>query len=428
MKNIKSFFHSLLSVVLTVLLLFDILLSAVPAQAASEDTVSMEKPVFTCIKSGYGELCITWKKVRKAGMYRVYRREETKKSYKKLADTESLDYTDKTVIPGNVYYYRVKAYAKTADGYLPSKRSGYISGYTNYPSAVQISTVLCKEKYSKVSWSPSAGADGYQVFRSKTGKTGSYKKIATTKKTDYTDKKAIRKSTYYYKIRAYRKADGKTYFTRYSAKRKGSLLVHKICPDCGRIIVNPSESKWNLIVVNSGREIPKGYTPELKEILGCGKYLDYRVAPYYEKMYYAAKKDGITLTPYSAYRSYEHQKTNYNNLTDQYMRQYGLSRKEAAKKAATVILPPGTSEHNLGLAVDIGNTKSSFANSCEYAWLQKHAHEYGFILRYTKEKQSVTGIISEPWHWRYVGIEYAEKMKDSGLCLEEYLDSVGISY
>ena len=145
-------------------------------------------------------------------------------------------------------------------------------------------------------------------------------------------------------------------------------------------------------------------------------------------MYYAAKKDGITLTPYSAYRTYERQKTNYNNLTNQYMSQYGLSREAAAKKAATVILPPGTSEHNLGLAMDICNTYDSFANSREYAWLQKHAHEYGFILRYTKEKQPITGIVPEPWHWRYVGVEYAEKIKDSGLCLEEYLDSVGIKY
>lgn len=196
----------------------------------------------------------------------------------------------------------------------------------------------------------------------------------------------------------------------------------------GRIVVNPADTKWNLIVVNASREIPEGYEPKLKEILGCGKYLDYRVAPHYEEMYYAAKKDGITLTPYSAYRTYERQKTNYNNLTNQYMSQYGLSREAAAKKAATVILPPGTSEHNLGLAMDICNTYDSFANSREYAWLQKHAHEYGFILRYTKEKQPITGIVPEPWHWRYVGVEYAEKIKDSGLCLEEYLDSVGIKY
>lgn len=196
----------------------------------------------------------------------------------------------------------------------------------------------------------------------------------------------------------------------------------------GRIIVDPTQGQWNLIVVNATREIPEGYTPKLQEILGCGKYLDYRVAPHYEDMYYAAKKDGITLTPYSAYRTYERQKNNYNNLTNKYMSQYGLSREEAAKKAATVILPPGTSEHNLGLAMDVCNVYDSFAYSKEYAWLQQHAHEYGFILRYTKEKQSITGIVPEPWHWRYVGVEYAKKIKDSGLCLEEYLDSIGVKY
>ena len=207
-----------------------------------------------------------------------------------------------------------------------------------------------------------------------------------------------------------------------------SELVTSVNPDTGRIVVDLNREDWNLVVVNAGREMPEGYVPELKEILGCGKYLDYRVAPHYEEMYYAAKKDGITLTPYSAYRSYERQKNNYNNLTKSYMSQYNLSEADARVKAATVILPPGTSEHNLGYAMDICGTESSFSNTKEYAWLQQHAHEYGFILRYTAEKQPITGIIPEPWHWRYVGVEYAEKIKNSGLCLEEYLDSIGVPY
>lgn len=207
-----------------------------------------------------------------------------------------------------------------------------------------------------------------------------------------------------------------------------SELTTKQNAETGRIVVDVDRSDWYFIVVNAGREMPEGYVPELKEILGCGKYLDYRVAPHYEDMYYAAKKDGITLTPYSAYRSYDRQKNNYNNLTKSYMSQYGLNEADAAKKAATVILPPGTSEHNLGFAMDVCNTLDSFANTKEYAWLQQHAHEYGFILRYTAEKQPITGIVPEPWHWRYVGVENAEKIKNSGLCLEEYLDSIGVAY
>ncbi len=198
--------------------------------------------------------------------------------------------------------------------------------------------------------------------------------------------------------------------------------------DSDRIIVNPKQKLWNLVVVNMSREMPSGYKPALAEVLSTGIYMDKRVAPHYEEMYKAAKKDGVTLTPYSGYRSYERQERNYKNLTEKYMSQYGLSRKKAAKKAASVILPPGTSEHNLGLAMDICNTNNSFANTKEYKWLVKNAHKYGFILRYTKDKINITGIVDEPWHWRYVGVEYAEDIKNSGLCLEEYLQMKGIKF
>ena len=191
-----------------------------------------------------------------------------------------------------------------------------------------------------------------------------------------------------------------------------------------RTVVDPTGDDWNLVVVNTKREIPGDYVPKLAEVASSGVYMDYRVAPYYNEMYAAAKKDGIILTPFSGYRSYARQQRNYNNLTQQYMSQYGLSKDAAAAKAATVILPPGTSEHNLGLAMDICNTNSTFKNQKEYKWLTEHAHEYGFILRYTAEKQPITGIIPEPWHWRFVGVEHAKAIKDSGLCLEEYLGIV----
>ncbi len=198
--------------------------------------------------------------------------------------------------------------------------------------------------------------------------------------------------------------------------------------ESGRIIVDTSVVKWNLMVVNLTREIPEGYRPEVVEVVNSGHDLDKRVAPHYEDMYYAAKKEGIILTPFSGNRSYERQRINYNNLTETYMARYGIDRKAAQKKAATVILPPGTSEHNIGLAMDICNTYDSFANTKEYAWLTKNAYKYGFILRYPKGKEDITGVVYEPWHWRYVGKEYAKKIRDSGLCLEEYLDSVGIAY
>lgn len=199
-------------------------------------------------------------------------------------------------------------------------------------------------------------------------------------------------------------------------------------PETGRIIVDVNDSNWQLVVVNSTREFSPSYEPELDQIFDTGKYLDARVAPHYEEMYNAAKQDGIILTPYSAYRSYERQKNNYNHLTETYMSDYNLSREEAAKKAATVILPPGTSEHNLGLCMDICNVYDSFVNQKEYTWLTDNAYRFGFILRYPKGKEDVTGIVFEPWHWRYVGVEWAKQIRDSGLCLEEFLDMQGIAY
>ena len=219
--------------------------------------------------------------------------------------------------------------------------------------------------------------------------------------------------------------DGKEAYisTSYLTEKEPSRAVSS-----DRILVNTDTDLWYLVIVDTQREIPSDYVPKLAEVASSGKYMDARVAPYYNDMYAAAKKDGITHTPYSGYRSYARQLRNYNNLTDTYMSQYKLSREEAAKKAATVILPPGTSEHNLGLAMDICNTNSTFSTQKEYKWLTEHAHEYGFILRYTAEKQDITGIIPEPWHWRYVGVEHATKIKDSGLCLEEYLEREGIAY
>lgn len=393
------------------------------------EPVRLGKPTITAVKGGRGTITVEWSRVKNAEKYRVYRREKTEKSYIRLIDTASLQFVDKTVTPGKVYSYRVRAFSQSG-GNVYGDNSDLKAGGTEYPANTVIQKLTSSEKTVKLTWSTVVGASGYQVYRSLTGEKGSFEKIAETTDTFCQDKTAKRNTTYYYSVRVFRKAGGKTYYSGFSNIKSGKLKteIKTICPECGRILINPSSTNWNLIVVNAGREISKGYQPKLKEIVGSGKYLDSRVAPYYEKMYYAARKDGITLTPYSAYRSYDRQKRNYEKLTDKYMSQYGLSRKEAEKKAATVILPPGTSEHNLGIAVDICNTKSSFAQSREYAWLEKHAHEYGFILRYTAQKQSVTGIIPEPWHWRYVGVEYAKKIKDSGLCLEEWLTSVDIPY
>ena len=92
--------------------------------------------------------------------------------------------------------------------------------------------------------------------------------------------------------------------------------------------------------------------------------------------------------------------------------------------AATVVARPGTSEHHTGLAIDFNGVKDDFYKTKEYSWLMSNAANYGFILRYPQNKTDVTNVIYEPWHFRYVGKVHAQKVVQSGLCLEEYIDSI----
>jgi D-alanyl-D-alanine carboxypeptidase len=185
-------------------------------------------------------------------------------------------------------------------------------------------------------------------------------------------------------------------------------------------IITIDEEKWYLTLVNSGYRIPDSYSPDLVYVCGSGERLDRKVAEHYEKMYDAALKDGVTLTPCSGYRSYETQERNYNRKIEFYEGQ-GYSYDEAKIKAATIIMPPGSSEHNLGYAMDIVCVDTWFEGTDEFKWLQENAADYGFIMRYPEDKQDITKVIYEPWHWRYVGVETAKELKASGQVLEEYM-------
>ena len=178
------------------------------------------------------------------------------------------------------------------------------------------------------------------------------------------------------------------------------------------------------ILVNSSYRLPDNYSPSLSEaVKGSGVMLDSRAAPYYQAMYDAAKNDGYTLTPVSGYRTVEQQKKNFELRIQNFMEEEGLEKKEATIKASEIILLPGTSEHNAGLAMDICSLSESFENTDEFEWLSEHAADYGFILRYPKDeaKQKITKITYEPWHYRYVGIKAAQEITKKGITLEEYL-------
>lgn len=191
------------------------------------------------------------------------------------------------------------------------------------------------------------------------------------------------------------------------------------------IIVSPADAdNWFLSIINIQYKLPDGYAPALAAaVSGSSVELDARVAPYYQEMYNAAKADGCVLTPYSGYRSYSLQESNYERKVNYYVSQ-GLSAEEAAAKTCERIFPAGCSEHNAGLSMDIVSASSDFVNTKEYQWLLDNAYKYGFVLRYPENKSTITGIISEPWHWRYVGAAAAKEMKENNQCLEEYLGLV----
>ncbi len=185
-------------------------------------------------------------------------------------------------------------------------------------------------------------------------------------------------------------------------------------------IISIDPDLWHLTLVNSSYRIPDTYSPDLVKVCGTEESLDRRIALEYEKMYAAALEDGVYLKPCSGYRSYSLQEKNYKNKVKFFEKQ-GYSTEDAKVKAATIIMPPGSSEHNLGYAMDIVCVEEWFENTKEFQWLTENAADYGFIMRYPKEKQHITKVIYEPWHWRYVGVAAAKEMKAKNLTLEEYL-------
>lgn len=178
-------------------------------------------------------------------------------------------------------------------------------------------------------------------------------------------------------------------------------------------------------LVDKDHFLPEDYAIETDFVQGSYE-LEIVAAYHCKQMIAAAEKEGIKLKVLSAYRTVEYQKKLFERNVNARMEEDGMSYEEAYADVSVNIAPPGGSEHNAGLAVDIidenhWDTYEEFENTPEFRWLSEHCTEYGFILRYPKGKEDVTGYIYEPWHYRYVGTQYAKNIADSGLCLEEYI-------
>ena len=182
--------------------------------------------------------------------------------------------------------------------------------------------------------------------------------------------------------------------------------------------------QWMLTLVNPQR--PLSAELDFPKDTINGYTFDARAIDDLRAMLEAAKEDGINLLICSAYRSVDKQTQLFERKVGQYQNA-GYSYEDAYNIAKTIVAVPGTSEHHTGLAADIITVDyqvldEGFANTQAYKWLKENCTKYGFILRYPKEKQDITGIIYEPWHYRYVGKNVAEKIDANGWCLEEYIE------
>lgn len=224
--------------------------------------------------------------------------------------------------------------------------------------------------------------------------------------------------------------DGKWYFfaddgamqTGWLTQGEYSYYLH---PD-GDAAVGPTEIDGathyfsprgiEVILVNARNPVPSYYEMDLVNVTGWHD-VDARCYDALVQMLSDCNAAGIEYNFNSAYRSIAEQTTILELRTQEHMAAGNLDYSTAYAKALQTVAIPGTSEHHLGLAVDLlGNDA--------IAWFTEHCWDYGFIVRYTDEKKHITGIIHEPWHFRYVGTEVSLDMKDSGLCLEEYLGAV----
>ena len=187
-------------------------------------------------------------------------------------------------------------------------------------------------------------------------------------------------------------------------------------------------SLWNMILVNPDHYLPDDFTIDKMQVQG-NYYLDSRVAPLAKQMIADAEKEGIKLQICSSIRDLDLQTRLFNNKINDLIDE-GYSKEEARRVAATIVAVPGTSEHHTGLAMDIvtpsyQRLNSGYANTDAAKWLKANAAKYGFILRYPEDKTEITKIIFEPWHYRYVGIEYASFIMSEGICFEEFIELYG---
>ena len=184
----------------------------------------------------------------------------------------------------------------------------------------------------------------------------------------------------------------------------------------------------NLLLVNGNNPLPEDYDYEgnltiidQKYLCGYRNQMDKDAYIFAKAMLDAAWKDNVELYILSPYRSFSTQSALFENEVKTHLN--GSTTWEQAEiKASAEVARPGTSEHHTGLAVDFNSVETHFEDTEAFLWLKEHGEEYGFIMRYAEDKQDLTGVIYDPWHWSFVGIKHAKEINRLGMCLEEYIE------
>lgn len=186
---------------------------------------------------------------------------------------------------------------------------------------------------------------------------------------------------------------------------------------------NEGSEDWKLILVNRWHPLPDDYEVTVTNLRN-GQAVDSRIYPDLQEMFDDMRAEGLMPEISSSYRTTEEQQALMDEKIDDYQAE-GNDRETAVALAEKWVAIPGTSEHELGMAVDITSEDSSVQDaSVIWQWLNENSWKYGFIQRYPEDKTDITGIIYESWHYRYVGQEAAQDIYEQGICLEEYLDEV----
>ncbi len=187
-------------------------------------------------------------------------------------------------------------------------------------------------------------------------------------------------------------------------------------------------AEWPLTLVNDSHRLSADFEPQLETVYGADKKLAADAAAALAQLMAAAEEAGVPCHMVSGYRSVRYQQGLFDRRVQRCIDE-GIAPEAAEAEAARWVARPGASEHALGLAADIvsgdwyldhDDLTEEFENTPQFAWLQAHAADYGFILRYPKDKAEVTGVNYEPWHYRYVGAEAAREITEQGVTLEEY--------